>query len=83
VPEYLILKLEGDDPRSAKVTSHVVHDGELADALPQGYEGDGRYAIVNWSERTEGDLTPGPVEVAAVEGRVERAEAAAQAEKDS
>jgi hypothetical protein len=81
VPEFLILKLEGDDPRNAQIVSYVTYEGEdPAEALAQGYAGDGRYALLSWSERVEGDLVPGPVEVAAVEDAAARTETAEAAE---
>lgn len=70
--EYLILKLEGDDPRSAKVVTVVQSEDEPEDILPQGFVGDGRYAIVDWTERVEGSLAPGPVALNAVEDRAAR-----------
>jgi len=78
--EYLILKLEGDSPRAATITAHIQFDGDPADAIKQGYEGEGRYAIVNWTERIEGELRQGPVELADVEDKKTREEAAQVAE---
>ena len=78
MPEYLILKLEGDDPRSATITAHVQFDGEPKDAIKQGFDGEGRYAIVDWTERLESGLVQGPVEVTDPEDsgvRAEKAEA--------
>lgn len=63
MPEYLILKLQGDDPRNATITAHVQFDGGPEDAIKQGFDGEGRYAIVDWSERLESGLVQGPVEV--------------------
>ncbi len=83
MPEYLILKLEGDDPRAAKVAAHVVFEGDPKDALLQGFIGVGRYAIVDWGERIEGDLAPGPVEVASVEDSRLRSEAVEATEKEA
>lgn len=89
MPEYLILKLSGDDPRNARIVSHVTYEGDdPSQVLAQGYAGDGRYALLNWTERVEGDLVPGPVEVAEVQDAATRteiaeaAEAAAQSEKE-
>lgn len=76
MPEYLILKREGEDPLPRTVAI-ISCDGGATDALPQGYQGDGRYVVVDWGERVEADLAPGPVEVNAVEDRAARDEAAA------
>lgn len=72
MPEYLILKLEGDSPCDAKITAHIVGEGEPAGLIKQGFDGDGRYAIVNWDERVEGDLALGPAEVSGVEDKAAR-----------
>lgn len=75
MPEYLILKLEGDDPRDASIVTSVVSDEEdLTKVIKQGYTDDGRYAIVDWSERLESDLEQGPVKVKGVEDAEKRAE---------
>lgn len=76
MPSFLILKLEGDDPCNAKIVALVNVDGEAADAVKQGYVGDGRYAVLDFDERVECDLAPGAVEVADVEDKATRAEAA-------
>jgi hypothetical protein len=83
--EFLILKLEGDNPRDAQITAFVEFDGEPEDAIKQGFDGEGRYVIVNWSERLESGLAHGPVEVTDPENsevRAERAEAAQREEAE-
>lgn len=80
MPEYLILKLEGGDPRNAEITAHVIADGEPVAVLPQGFKSDGRYAIVDWSERVEADLALGPAQVSDVEDGQARSEAVEAAE---
>jgi hypothetical protein len=87
MPEYLILKLEGDDPRDATLAAHVISDVEpddtngLKGVIAQGFKSDGRYAILDWSARVEADLAVGPAQVSGVEDGKARAEAveAAQA----
>ena len=79
MPEYLILKLEGDDPRDATITAHIQFDGDPEDAIKQGFDGEGRYAIVDWTERLESGLVQGPVEVTDAETSEARAEKAAEA----
>lgn len=70
--EYLILKMEGGDLRNATVAAVVQSEDEPEDVLPQGFLGEGRYAVLNWTERVEGDLTLGPVAVTAVEDKAAR-----------
>jgi hypothetical protein len=76
--EFLILKLEGDDPRNAKVVAHVTFDGGPEEAIKQGYDGDGRYAIVSWNERLEANLAPGPAELSDVQDKAAREAVAAE-----
>lgn len=83
MPEYLILKLEGESPRDAQIISHVISDDEPHIAAKQGYTGDGRYAIVNWDERVECDLSPGAVRATGVQDRAKREELTAKAEPEA
>lgn len=72
MPEYLILKLEGDGPRDIRGVTRVVSDEAPGDLLPQGFDGEGRYAVVDWSERVEADLGRGPVKATAVQDKAAR-----------
>lgn len=80
--QYLILKLEGEDPCDAAITAHVISDGDAVDAMPQGFAGPGRYVALNWDDRLEGDLVHGPVQVVGVEDRPTREMAAERREEE-
>ena len=75
MPQFLILKQEDDDWANAQIVALVSADGEAGDVVRQGYVGDGRYAVLDFDERVECDLVPGPVEVAAVADKAAREEA--------
>lgn len=62
MPAYLIVRLPASgDPRDAAVTQYVADAPDAEHAAPQGYTGDGRYAVLDWDERAEFDLCPGPI----------------------
>lgn len=84
MPDYLIFKLPPADQPGAvpQLTQHIFSDLPPEEAIKQGFEGDGRYAIVDWDERLEADLAPGDVAVKGKEDRKAREKARAKAEKE-
>lgn len=82
MPDYLIFKLPPADAldTSPQLVQHIYSELPPEEAIKQGYEGDGRYAIVDWDERLEADLAPGDVAVSAKQDRAAREKARAKAE---
>lgn len=74
---YLILKLEADAPLP-KVVALVSSDGEAEEAIKQGFDGNSRYAILDWDERLEANLAPGPAELSDVQDKAAREAVAAE-----
>jgi hypothetical protein len=61
--DFLILKQTDAGHWEVAAIALNVDQAERVEAARQGYQGPGRYAAVQWDNREEFDMEPGPVQV--------------------